>query len=94
MTDANCKSPHVGKRLVRSSVIGALVGSVVISGLLVLTAGLDGMMPTKAEYQAVFPDHDYTRYVVNSILNLLPSAALAGAVVGALISVARWAFSK
>ncbi|WP_417209602.1 hypothetical protein [Antarctobacter sp.] len=94
MTNTICRSPHAFKRLGRSIVIGALFGSVVISGLLVLTAGLDGMMPTKAEYQAVFPDHDYTKYVVNTLLNLLPKAALAGAVVGAFISFARWAFSK
>ncbi len=62
--------------------------------MLVSSGAYDGAFPTKEQYLSQFTDGDYELFRIRSIIKIVKEAALYGAIIGMIVAVAKWAFSK
>lgn len=88
-------SRSIVKSLVRSAIIGAfLLPPIMVLVMLVSSGAYDGAFPTKEQYLSQFPDGDYELFRIRSVIKIVKEAALYGAIIGMIVAVAKWAFSK
>ena len=96
MSDVKQNSPRpFVKRIVRTAILGAVLLPIIMVSVMLITSGAyDGAFPTREQYLSQFPDGDYELFRLRSLIKIAKEAALYGAIFGAIVAVAKWAFSK
>ena len=82
------------KRIIRSAVIGAIIVASLGVALIFMVRG-GGATLTEQEFQASYPAADYfANYLWPSMVRIAFQGAIYGGIIGGVLSLIRWAFSR
>ncbi|XHY17812.1 hypothetical protein SuNHUV7_26110 (plasmid) [Pseudoseohaeicola sp. NH-UV-7] len=87
----------LGKRIVRSALLGLIIAVFLMLVIAYSTIGNgeDWSLISEPQFQAMYPEHDYASdYFVPSIWKLVKQAAIWGGIIGAVLSLLKWALSS